>query len=118
MLDAVIDRLTDAWRGSPAGGARSPDWPKLRKEWLRACPSCAACGAARKLEVHHLRPVHMAPHLELDRANLLTLCRACHLLVGHLQDWRSWNIDAVTDAAAWREKVRRRPVFVGAPPRA
>ena len=32
-----------------------------------------------------------------------------------LNDWRSWNIDAVVDAAAWREKVRRRPLFVGPP---
>ena len=108
MLDAIADTLTDAWRGNPAAGARSPEWPRLRKDWLRAYPTCAACGTRKKLEVHHVRPVHVAPALELDWTNLMTLCRTCHLVFGHTYLWAAWNPSAVADAAWWLTKVRSR----------
>jgi len=46
---------------------------------------CAWCGRSRKLEVHHIVPVSVAPWLAWEPSNMLMLCRkpACHLVIGH-----------------------------------
>jgi 5-methylcytosine-specific restriction enzyme A len=52
------------------------------------------CGGTKKLQVHHIYPVHISPRLELEPSNLITLCRAkkygldCHLFIGHRGDFR------------------------------
>lgn len=88
---------------------RSPQWPRVRATHLKEHPTCAACGSKIGCEVHHLRPYHLFPHLELDPANLLTLCdragRSCHLTFGHLYDWSRFNARAVDDAARMLERV-------------
>jgi hypothetical protein len=61
--------------------------------------------------VHHRLPFHERPDLELSPDNLMTLCEAgkyginCHLLVGHLGNWRRWNPFADQDALLWRIKL-------------
>ncbi len=77
---------------------RSPQWPALRQQWLSDHPRCAACGRAKSLEVHHKVPVHVSRSMELDPANLITLCEdpndanaQCHLTLGHLGNWYNWN---------------------------
>jgi hypothetical protein len=47
--------------------------------------------------------------LELDRANLITLCRDHHFWFGHLGSWSSWNANVREDAAIWRAKIANRP---------
>jgi len=89
---------------------RSPQWPALRKQHLLLWPICEACRADSDLEVHHLDPVSWRPDKELDPDNLMTLCRRCHLLVGHLDNWASFNPEAEFDAVRWREKIKFRPV--------
>ena len=85
---------------------RSWRWPSLRRKVLKASPCCAACGGTKKLRVHHIRPVHLFPELELVPANLIVLCEAketnCHLRVGHGRDWDLWNPHVVQDAAVLR----------------
>jgi len=55
------------------------------------------CGGTKAVEVHHLIPFSIAPDLELDPHNLITLCERkkyginCHLLVGHLGNYRRFN---------------------------
>ena len=95
---------------------RSDEWPRVRAEYLRAHPSCAACGRERDpraMEVHHRLPFHLDPARELDPANLITLCQHrscnCHLVFGHLLSYRSYNADVEADAAAFLGKVRSRP---------
>lgn len=89
---------------------RSPRWSKVRKEHLKSNPACAACGAKDKQEVHHIKPVHLFPDLELDPGNLVTLCSSpCHLLFGHLMNYKSWNKDVVTDTSVYYNKVINRP---------
>ena len=96
---------------------RSPKWPTVRAAWLKANPSCAACGTTRKaiLSVHHVIPFHVDRSKELDATNLITLCEGqgvnCHLLFGHLMNWSSWNVNVREDAAAWRAKIRNRPTL-------
>lgn len=75
--------------------ARSSKWPKVRAEHLEKYPACAACGSKIHLNVHHCKPFHLHPELELDPANLLTLCENPvsnhHYLFGHFQDWGLYN---------------------------
>jgi 5-methylcytosine-specific restriction endonuclease McrA len=51
----------------------------------------------------------LEPARELDPANLMALCRSCHLFVGHLGSWESYNPAALEDAAAWLAKIKARP---------
>ena len=85
--------------GAYWGAARSPKWSAVRRAFVRANPHCAACGTTKELEVHHIIPFHIDASRELDTANLMTLCNDCHLYIGHLKDWTSYNPHAPADAA-------------------
>lgn len=93
---------------------RSSMWRKVRAEHLKIYNACMACGGRVSLEVHHLMPYQIAPELELDHDNLITLCEGrsrCHWIVGHLLNWRSYNPNAKADALAFFNKVKDRPVI-------
>lgn len=86
------------------GVKRSPHWPAARRVHLRFEPWCRSCGGAADLEVHHVLPFHLRPDLELDPANLLTLCERlghqCHLRRGHLGNWHNSNPNVRLQATA------------------
>ena len=89
---------------------RSSKWSAVRKEHLKKQPCCAACGKTSKLEVHHIRPVHKFPELELDPDNLITLCAdPCHIIFGHLKNWKSWNLEVATHCHRYYSKLINRP---------
>jgi 5-methylcytosine-specific restriction protein A len=89
---------------------RSPKWQTVRKEHLKNNSYCIACGRDKKLEVHHIKPVHLFPELELDPSNLVTLCAdPCHMVFGHLMDFKSWNIEVIKDSAGYLQKIRTKP---------
>lgn len=72
---------------------RSPQWRKVEKDFLEEHPACAACGSKINLNVHHIKPFHLYPELELDPENLITLCmsaKECHFKIGHGGDWKSY----------------------------
>lgn len=75
--------------------------------------ACAVCGGKKKLEAHHIMPFHLHPQLEMDERNLIPLCEGagvnCHLLFGHLGDFRSFNRRVWLDASDWRKKMQERP---------
>ena len=88
---------------------RSPKWSSVRKEHLKNHPRCAACGRNKKLEVHHIIPVHIDPSLELDPSNLMTMCAdPCHIVFGHLMNFRSWNFFVVADTERYLDKIHRK----------
>ncbi|GCE15893.1 HNH endonuclease [Tengunoibacter tsumagoiensis] len=111
------------------GRARSPEWPRVAHEHLRHEPACVVCGHLGKgLQVHHIKPFHLFPELELDPNNLITLCeikgRTHHLLIGHLDDWESYNkrvredtklyshqsATAIKANPHWQKEVAQRPM--------
>lgn len=113
----IIKHLVDAAKGKhPLSSKRSSSWPAMRKQHLQLHPACEVCGGSAKLEVHHIRPFHLHPELELDPANLITLCEAnkgganCHLLFGHLGNFKSFNVNVLSDAPAWHDKIINRPL--------
>jgi hypothetical protein len=86
----------------------------VEERHLQDFPSCICCGKAKPnvaVQVHHVFPFHYCvelgrPDLELDDRNLITLCETekhesddnHHLLVGHLDDFQSSNLDVRQDA--------------------
>lgn len=111
----MIARLLGLFR-TPAetlrtgGRPRSPEWPIVRRVHLVMEPVCQACGQKDALEVHHIQPIHLAPGLELEPANLITLCdsnsRRCHFIFGHLGSWSAANPHVREDAALHLSRVR------------
>ena len=97
----------------PLGNKRSPEWPAARKAHLKLFPACAVCGVKKPVEVHHIKPFHTHPELELDPANLITLCESDshndHFLFGHLLDWRSANSRVRQMAGTMLRRIRSRP---------
>ena len=99
----------------PKGAKRSSQWPKVRREFLKAHPACAVCGSTKNLEAHHVLPFHLHPQLELDPSNLIALCETpahgmhCHLAVGHLLNYKSFNANVREDAKDWAKKIKSRP---------
>jgi 5-methylcytosine-specific restriction endonuclease McrA len=90
---------------------RSPKWKTVRKEHLKNNPCCAACGRSKKVEVHHKIPVHISPEKELDPSNLVTLCDdPCHIVFGHLMNYKSYNKDVSNDCAVYLNKVKNKPL--------
>lgn len=111
------------------GRARSPEWPRVAQEHLSHEPACVVCGHRGKgLQVHHIKPFHLYPELELDPKNLITLCeirgRTHHLLIGHLDDWESYNkrvredtkryshqsATAIKANPTWQKEAAQRPM--------
>jgi 5-methylcytosine-specific restriction protein A len=99
----------------PATAKRSGSWRTVRATHLKKHPKCFVCLGTKKIEVHHIHPFHLVPGLELDPANLITLCENgsdginCHLAFGHLGNFKSFNASVLADTAVWRIKILTRP---------
>jgi hypothetical protein len=106
----------DAIHAEEHGVRRSPRWPAVERAFLKAKPWCECCGRdkvlPRGVQVHHCFPFHFAillgrPDLELDPRNLIGLCETekgiilpCHhVLLGHLDLFKSYNAHVREDAA-------------------
>ena len=112
MID-IVEEITDRLQGkAPKGAKRSPEWREVRGLFIIENPTCFICESTSKLTVHHLIPFHLAPDLELDPDNFMTLCQNkkyginCHLLVGHLGNFRKINVNCIEDARIWHEKIK------------
>lgn len=93
------------------GASRSPQWPVIRAAHLLKEPFCQVCGGKTKLNVHHIRPFHLHPELELDDNNLITLCTGssntlnCHVRFGHWDNFKDkYNPQIRTEAPKWKAR--------------
>lgn len=79
---------------------RSSQWDEVRDKFIESNPVCASCGSNKRLNVHHIKPFHLHPDLELEPENLITLCMTldCHLIIGHGDNFKAYNPDVKTDA--------------------
>jgi hypothetical protein len=105
-------RATKTHHSAPNGHPRSPEWSRVEREHLLRQPQCQACGhKGSGLQVHHIKPFHLYPHLELDPHNLITLCqiegREHHLLLGHLGNWGSYNEHVRADVKHFYKKTAK-----------
>lgn len=109
---SIIREAIDICTGkAPEGARRSREWAKVRKAHLELYPACACCGGTKKVEVHHIIPFHVAPELELNVTNLISLCekKQCHLAMGHLYNYKSYNKEVLQDLEYWKSKIAKRP---------
>ena len=109
----ILKKIVDAIQGkAPLSATRSSKWPKARKEHLEKNSECAVCSGVKSIEVHHIKPFHEQPDLELDPSNLITLCESkdnginCHLAFGHLGNYKNANPAVRKDAQVWNKKLK------------
>ena len=111
----AVTTLKELQEGKEPLHKRSSHWPTVRKNHVKNNPTCALCEGTKKLEVHHIKPFHIHPELELDPSNLITLCEDkgngvyCHLFFGHLGNYKSLNENVREDVELWRNKLKNRP---------
>lgn len=115
-MKQLLTRLVDVIKGKhPLDAKRSSQWPSVRKKHLEFFPACAVCDGTVDIQVHHIHPFHLRPEMELDPANLITLCESkkagvsCHLWFGHLGNFKSHNNTVSKDAPKWQIKLKNRP---------
>jgi len=95
------------------GVPRDPKWDSVRNKWINENKRCVICGRTTKLNVHHIKPYHLYPELELDTTNFMTLCENtgmnCHYVFGHLGDWAAYNPNVrEEDAPLFNKKIEER----------
>ncbi len=92
------------------GVPRSPKFAKLAKEFIKEKGGkCEATGVSFDLEVHHIKPYHLYPELELEKSNLIVLTHWIHFFLAHLGRWASWNEKIVEHAKWLRDLIANRP---------
>lgn len=109
----IVDKIRDAIdKKAPLTVFRSKKWPGVRKKFLKSNPTCACCGGQSNLNVHHIKPFHLFPELELEPTNLITLCETnsrginCHLLLGHLGNYKNINPYIHQDIKTWNKRYK------------
>lgn len=108
LLTDIIDKIQGKL---PLKLRRSSQWKDVRNKFINEYNVCAVCGGKDNLEVHHIIPFHIAPELELDEDNLITLCERkkyginCHLFIGHLGNYKRYNPDVIFDSIYWYRKL-------------
>ena len=93
---------------------RSPKWPEVMHAFRAEHPNCVICGKGgndQEINIHHVRPYHLFPELELDPSNLITLCNHSlhHLWFGHYGNFRlGYNLAIREDALEFAAKMALR----------
>lgn len=100
LIKSAYNLLRSKVRDVGIKAKRSSHWPTVQKHFLAKHPVCAICNSITNLNVHHKKPFHLHPELELDESNLITLCMsemACHLMIGHGDNFKAYNPEVVVD---------------------
>lgn len=103
MFSHIVNVVSSMFREHDKNTNRSPQWPGVERKFRKTQSTCAACGCTTRIQVHHVKPFHMHPELELDPSNLISLCMGpneCHLKIGHGDNFKDANPNVREDAAA------------------
>ena len=74
------------------GASLNCSWQKCKREFFKIVrKECVCCNSKKKIQVHHKKPRHLFPELALVLANLIALCKDCHLRIGHLGSYFTYN---------------------------
>jgi len=81
---------------------------KAMQQFRFANRYCAWCGRSKRLDVHHIYPVSVAPEMAADLDNMIMLCRKpqCHLQVGHNGDYARRYVSNVEYICSERNVIR------------
>jgi len=82
-------------------------WRRVRNQFYATHQTCAMCGAAKDVQVHHILPWHLYPDLRYTHTNLISLCQPCHFRFGHGRDWKAYNPDIGNLSEAARESLKK-----------
>lgn len=78
---------------APDGASLNLSWQTCRRRYLKSCGAvCRCCGYRKKIEVHHMIPRHIDPTLTLIEGNLIALCKHCHFHIGHMNNYKDYNL--------------------------
>jgi len=96
------------------GVARSPEFAQLSRDMIKEAGGLCRMGLHKPtllnpLNTHHVVPFHKDKSKELEKTNLVVLCRFHHFLHAHLKNWASFNVDIVADCDALNSKIKTRP---------
>lgn len=89
---------------------RSSLWNSVKNQFLKENNRCAVCGSKKRLNVHHKKPFHLYPELELDSDNLITLCmskKECHLVIGHGSYFSAYNKNIEDDVKVLQKDISK-----------
>ena len=108
-VKTIVRKIKDP---ASCGKARSAEWPKVRNAYLKEHPACELCGSTHKLNIHHRKPFHLHPELELDPKNFITLCEGKefgindHCNIGHGDNFKFENIEIDSDVKKAKEIIK------------
>jgi len=108
LVTTSTQLASDIIRGKPAR-CRHKDWSRESKLFMKSFRFCVCCGNKTQV-VHHVFPVHAYPDLEMEKSHWRAVCHRCHLLVGHLNLFASWNVKFDEDASLIRSRILTRPM--------
>ena len=95
-----------SWRKGQRPNKRK--WLKVRVKALdRDGWKCVKCGRGGRLEVDHIKPLHVAPEQDpFDLAGLQSLCRGCHIRKTAAENHAARPVDP--NVAEWRALIAAR----------
>lgn len=102
-LGHLYRRAQSYRREAKKRATRSPKWPAVERAHLKEHPTCAGCGGSDHVQVHHIKPFHLHPELELDPNNLVSACMdrsECHLRIAHGGSFKAYNPNVMLDLKA------------------
>ena len=86
ILWLLLRRKSDAYIYVPDGTAMAA-WQYKQLPMHE----CRFCGSHVNLNRHHVISQLACPERKNDPDNLIVLCRSCHQVVGHKNNWKKFN---------------------------